>query len=73
MAIGTVELDRRFTTHPANTEQDNRMAEIRSACLELATVIDRDCPDSREKSDALTHLDYVMHQAVASITRREQP
>ncbi len=71
MAVGLDELVRRFRHHPPTEEQGRRMAEIRSHCLELAELVDELCPDSREKADALTNLDYVMYQANAAIARRE--
>lgn len=69
--IGQTELVTRFRNHPVNDDQANRMNTIRQNCLELATVIDELCPHSRERSDALTNLDYVMYQANAAIARRE--
>ncbi len=70
MAIGMDELVTRFRDPKPNDEQAARMTNICAACLDLAALIDRTCPDSREKSDALTNLDYVMYQANAAITRR---
>lgn len=71
MAIGMDELIRRFRDHEPSEEQARRMARLRGECLELAEVIDELCPDSREKADALTNLDYVMYQANAAIARRD--
>jgi hypothetical protein len=71
MSTGKVELGLRFTAHPATEDQTRKMARLRGECLELALVIDELCPDSREKTDALDHLEYVMYQANASIARRE--
>ncbi len=72
MAVGMDELITRFRNHPVSTDQAIRVGEIRQACLELANLIDQHCPDSREKADALTNLDYVMYQANAAIARREK-
>ncbi len=69
--IGMTELVTRFRNHPVNADQASRMQHIRHGCLELAKTIDELCPHSRERSDALTNLDYVMYQALASIERRE--
>lgn len=52
-------------------DQAERIAGICGACLAVANRIDQLCPGSREKSDALTNLDYVLSQAIAAITRRE--
>lgn len=71
MAVGMNELVTRFRYHRPTEEQAAQMQGIREACLDLATLIDGACPDSREKSDALTNLDYVMYQANAAIARRE--
>ena len=73
MATGKAELGLRFLHHPPSEEQARRMARLRGECLELGLVIDQACPDSREKDAALSHLDYVMYQANASIVRRERP
>ncbi len=72
MAVGMDELVTRFRYHRPNDDQVARMQGIRDACLDLATLIDQSCPDSREKADALTHLEYVMYQANAAIVRREK-
>ncbi len=71
MAVGENELKTRFIHHLPSNDQARRMARLRGECLELALVVDELCPDSREKSDALTHLEYVMYQANAAIARRE--
>ncbi len=70
MAIGMDELVRRFRHHVPKDGQVDRFQRVRQACLELAVLIDEECPDSREKSDSLTNLDYVMYQANAAIARR---
>lgn len=72
MAIGVDELRVRFMHQPPDVAQGERMGKIRQACFALSLVIDDLCPDSREKSDSLTNLDYVMYQANAAVARRER-
>jgi len=69
--IGMTELVTRFRYHAPSDEQQQRMQKLRTLFLDLATVIDELCPNSREKSDSLTNLEYAMYQANASIVRRE--
>lgn len=72
MSTGTPELERRYGHHPPrNQSQIERYDALRKATLEFAKLIDYACPDSREKSDALTNLDYVLSQAIGAIARRE--
>lgn len=70
MAIGNTELVTRFRYHQPRNGQTDKYEKIREACLDLAMLIDDLCPDSREKSDSLTNLDYVMYQVNAAIARR---
>ncbi len=70
VSFGREELETRFGEHKVTDAQAKRMRELRLACLILADAIDRNCPGSREKSDAMTNLEYCMYQAVASIARR---
>ena len=70
MALGTDELVTRFRHHPPKLGQPEKYQ--RSAVLELATILDNECPDSREKTLALDYLDNVLFFMSASIARREQ-
>lgn len=72
MAVGSVELGIRFGPHPLRDGQAEKFNTICSASLRLALLIDELVPDSREKADALTNLEYVMYQANAGISRRER-
>ena len=65
------EIEKRFTYHPPKENQPERYEMIRSSALEFALFLNRACPDSREKSIAMTHLDQVVMFANASIARRE--
>lgn len=68
--IGREELQRRFGYHTPDSMAVSAMEQIRAGCLQLAELIDELCPASREKSDSLTNLDYVMYQANAALARR---
>lgn len=65
------ELKRRFTCHPPRGDQKERYEEIRERAYALAYNLDKLCPDSREKSLAMTHLEEAVMWANASIARNE--
>ena len=65
------EIESRFTYHAPKAGQPERYTKIREMAKELAYVIFESCPDSREKSSALTKLDEVVMHANASIARNE--
>jgi hypothetical protein len=67
----TQELEKRFTYHKLDVEQNNHCADIRQKAHELAILIDGLCPDSREKSVAITKLEEVVFWANAAIARHE--
>jgi hypothetical protein len=71
-SVGMTEIVTRFRHHAPSDEQQQRMQQVRQGCLDLAVLIDNVVPHSREKSDALTNLEYVMYQANAGIARREE-
>ena len=60
-----------FTYHAANADPTERYQRIREWANELATIINRDCPESREKSLALTNLQQAIMWANASIAINE--
>lgn len=64
------ELDARFTYHSPTMEQAEKYTSIRSRAREFAELIDVSCPDSREKSLAITKLEEAVMWANASIARR---
>ncbi len=69
--IGDEELKTRFTYHPpAGHEEVGKYITIREYALSYAELIDESCPDSREKSLAMTRLEEVVMWANASIARR---
>jgi hypothetical protein len=67
------EIADRFTYHPPFGTQTERYEEIRNTAREFALRLEELCPDSRELSLALTHLDEVVMFANAAIARHEKP
>jgi hypothetical protein len=65
------ELDNRFTYHAPKEGQPERYQAIRSKAKELAELLEKECPESREKSLAFTHLEDAVFWANAAIARRE--
>jgi hypothetical protein len=69
--VDTADLSRRFTYHPPKDDQTTRYELIRNAAHDLASHVNIWCPDSREKSLAITHLEDFVMWANASIARNE--
>ncbi len=65
------ELDARFTYHCPTDEQAKKYTSIRGRARAFAELIDALCPESREKSLAITKLEEAVMWANASIARRE--
>ncbi|MEW6423190.1 MAG: hypothetical protein AB1523_00340 [Bacillota bacterium] len=63
------ELEKRFTYHSPKPGQPEKYTAIREKCKELAYLIDELCPESREKSLAITKLEEVTMWANAAIAR----
>ena len=70
-SLGADELQRRFEHHPPRGDQADRYESLRRTARQFALQIDGGCPDSREKSLALTSLEQAVMWANASIARRE--
>lgn len=66
-----MELTKRFTYHAPKGDQPRRYEEIRASAKTLAMGIDLACPESREKSIAMTKLEEAVMWANASIARNE--
>lgn len=65
-------IEKRFTYHsPKDDTQTERYEYIRERAKDLATAFVRICPDSRELSLAITHLEEAVMWANASIARNE--
>lgn len=65
------ELKNRFMYHSPKTEQMAKYQKIRNHALNFALLINEMCPESREKSLAITHLEDAVYCANASIARNE--
>lgn len=65
------ELHTRFRYHPPEGDQPQRYEQIREHARSLAELIDLECPESREKSLALTKVEEAVMWANAAIARRE--
>lgn len=60
-----------YTYHAPKADQPQRYESIRAKAKELAELIEKSCPDSREKSLAHTNLEQTVMWANASIARNE--
>lgn len=65
------EIETRFIYHPPTGDQAIRYAAIRDLAKDMAMMITTACPESRELSLAMTHLEEVVFWANAAIARRE--
>lgn len=62
-------IENNFTYHAPKEGQPEKYEQIRSKSKELAYLIDELCPNSREKSLAVTKLEESVMWANASIAR----
>ena len=65
------DLANRFTYHAPQNGQAERYQVIRDAAHEFAKLLNDQCPESREKSLAVTHLEDAVMWANAAIARHE--
>ncbi len=65
------DLARRFTYHAPKGDQAERYEELRDKAKELAELVCESCPQSRELSLSLTHLEQAIFWANAGIARNE--
>ncbi len=63
------DLKNRFTHHAPTPDQIELYREIRDYAHGLASLVNRHCPESREKSLAVTHIEEAVMWANASIAR----
>ena len=68
--MDSAELETRFTHHPPKGDQPDRYESIRQMARDFAMCIDHMCPDSRELSLAMTHLEQAVMWANAAVARR---
>lgn len=69
----TAQITNTFTHHPPFGDQTARYEVIREYARSLAFMIDEACPESREKSLALTSVQQAVMWANASIAINEKP
>lgn len=69
--ITNEELESRFSYHAPKDVQPERYERIRYKALMLAAYINEKCPESREKSLALTKIEEAVMWANAAIARNE--
>lgn len=67
----TINIERNFSHHPPKDDQLVRYEQIRNYGRAFAALIENFCPDSREKSIAMTKLEECVMWANASIARNE--
>lgn len=65
------QIDNIFTYHKPFGSQAERYETLRTQARNLASIINRECPDSREKALALTNLQQAIMWANASIAINE--
>ncbi|OUA88835.1 DUF7681 family protein [Bacillus thuringiensis] len=63
------QIKKNFTYHPPKEGQTEKFVDIRNEALHFANLLDGSCPNSREKSLALTKLEEAVFWANASIAR----
>jgi hypothetical protein len=71
MAQDNKDLENKFCYHPPKSGDLEKYENLRSYAFGYACLIDDLCPDSREKSLAITKLEEAMMWANASIARNE--
>ena len=67
-----MDIENTFTYHAPFGDQTDRYVIIRKAAKDLAITMDRACPESREKSLALTAVQQAVMWANASIAINEK-
>lgn len=67
----TSEINKRFEYHTPKGNQVQRYSDLRENGKAMANLIEKKCPDSREKSLAITKLEECIMWANASIARNE--
>ena len=65
------DLDRRFTYHAPKDDQPQRYELIRNKGRSFAKLILDSCPDSQERSKAVTYIESAVMWANAAIARNE--
>jgi hypothetical protein len=68
-----IEWDFGYHAPPSSSDRQRQHARIRGLCAQLAHAINDACPDSREKSLAITKIEEAMFWANAAIARQDRP
>lgn len=71
MGITDSEIETRFTYHKPKGDQPERYEKLREAAKSFARLVADSCPDSREASLAMTHIEEAVMWANAAIARRD--
>ena len=66
-----LKIENSFSYHAPKGNQQERYIGVREKAKELAYLVDTTCPESREKSLAMTKLEESVMWANASIARNE--
>ena len=66
-----LDFDNIYKYHSPKDGQAEKYEAIRAKAKELAELIDSQCPDSRERSVAFTHIETAVMWANAAIARNE--
>lgn len=69
--ISQAQIDNNFKHHPPKEGQQEKYVAVRETAKSLAMLMNDTCPDSREKSLAMTNLEQAVFWANASIARNE--
>ncbi|GAB4287300.1 MAG: hypothetical protein Kow0098_03640 [Ignavibacteriaceae bacterium] len=67
--VSLAELDKRFDYHAPAPGQPEKYITVRATLKETAQIIVSACPESRERSIAITKLEEAMYWANAAIAR----
>lgn len=65
------DIEKRFTYHAPKEGQAQKYEALRNGVKDIANMLNDYCPESREKSLAITHLEEAVFWANASIARNE--
>jgi len=65
------DIEKRFTYHAPKGDQPIKYEAMRTAFKDLAYLVEHYCPDSRERSLALTKVEEAVMWANAAIARNE--
>ena len=67
------QIEQNMTNHPPiNSNVERTFESIRTYFKDVAMTIEDMCPDSREKSLAMTNLEQSLMWAIASVARNQQ-